>query len=194
MTRRDRLGKGLGALLGEYMDPEVEASEISKLPVTVIVPNPVQPRRVFTEEELSDLAGSIRENGLLQPLVVRPAPGSSDRFELIAGERRLRAVTGLGWEKVPVVVRDASDDTLLVLALVENLQRSALNPTGGGRGVCRVGRSVRDVPSGNCDGGRERSFHCRQLSPASEAPAFGTEARGEWFVEHGARSGALVRC
>ncbi len=128
MTRRDRLGKGLGALLGEYMDPEVEASEISKLPVTVIVPNPVQPRRVFTEEELSDLAGSIRENGLLQPLVVRPAPGSSDRFELIAGERRLRAVTGLGWEKVPVVVRDASDDTLLVLALVENLQRSALNP------------------------------------------------------------------
>ena len=128
MTRRDRLGKGLGALLGEYMDPEVEASEISKLPVKMIVPNPVQPRRVFTEEELSDLAGSIRENGLLQPLVVRPAPGSSDRFELIAGERRLRAVTGLGWEKVPVVVRDASDDTLLVLALVENLQRSALNP------------------------------------------------------------------
>jgi ParB family chromosome partitioning protein len=128
MTRRDRLGKGLGALLGEYMDPEVEPSEISKLPVKMIVPNPVQPRRVFTEEELSDLAGSIRENGLLQPLVVRPAPGSSDRFELIAGERRLRAVTGLGWEKVPVVVRDASDDTLLVLALVENLQRSALNP------------------------------------------------------------------
>ena len=125
---RDRLGKGLGALLGEYLEPEVEASELRTLPLTSIVPNPLQPRRVFTESELADLASSIRENGLLQPLVVRPSPGSPDRFELVAGERRFRALTKLEWEEAPVVIRDADDETLLVLALVENLQREALNP------------------------------------------------------------------
>jgi ParB family chromosome partitioning protein len=88
----------------------------------------MQPRRVFTDAELSDLTASIRENGLLQPLVVRPAPGSADRFQLVAGERRFRAVTRLEWADVPVLVREASDETLLVLALVENLQREQLNP------------------------------------------------------------------
>jgi ParB family chromosome partitioning protein len=92
-----------------------------------IVPNPLQPRRVFTDAELSDLAASIKANGLLQPLVVRPSPGSSGRFELIAGERRFRAITKLGWHDAPVLVREATDETLLVLALVENLQREALN-------------------------------------------------------------------
>ncbi|MEM7416569.1 MAG: ParB/RepB/Spo0J family partition protein [Gemmatimonadota bacterium] len=125
---RDRLGRGLGALLGEYLEPEVEATEIRTLPLTAIVPNPVQPRRVFSEVELEELAASIRENGLLQPLVVRPAPSSPDRFELVAGERRFRALTSLEWGEVPVVVREADDETLLVLALVENLQREALNP------------------------------------------------------------------
>lgn len=125
---RDRLGKGLGALLGEYLEPEVESTDIRTLPLSAIVPNPVQPRRVFKPEELEDLANSIRENGLLQPLVVRPSPHADDRFELVAGERRYRAVTSLEWSEVPVVVRDADDETLLVLALVENLQREALNP------------------------------------------------------------------
>ena len=125
---RDRLGKGLGALLGEYLEPEVESTEIRTLPLASIVPNPMQPRRVFTDAELSDLASSIRENGLLQPLVVRPAPGSKDRFELVAGERRFRALRMLEWKDAPVVVREADDETLLVLALVENLQREALNP------------------------------------------------------------------
>ena len=125
---RDRLGKGLGALLGEYLEPEVESTEIRSLRLKAIVPNPMQPRRVFTDAELSDLAASIRENGLLQPLVVRPAPGSSDRYELVAGERRFRALNMLEWDEAPVVVREADDETLLVLALVENLQREALNP------------------------------------------------------------------
>jgi len=82
----------------------------------------------FTDEELKDLAASIQENGLLQPLVVRTAPGATDRYEIIAGERRFRAVSSLGWEDVPVLLREASDETLLVLALVENLQREELNP------------------------------------------------------------------
>lgn len=125
---RDRLGKGLGALLGEYLDPEVRDGEVRTLPLAAIVPNPMQPRRVFGDEELSDLTDSIRENGLLQPLVVRPAPGSADRYELVAGERRFRALMKLEWTETPVLVREASDETLLVLALVENLQREALNP------------------------------------------------------------------
>ncbi len=125
---RDRLGKGLGALLGEYLEPEVREGDVRKVPISAVVPNPVQPRRVFGDDELADLTASIRANGLLQPLVVRPAPGSLDRFELVAGERRYRALVKLEWPEVPVMVRDASDETLLVLALVENLQREALNP------------------------------------------------------------------
>lgn len=128
MTQRDRLGKGLGALLGQYLEPDADPTEVRRVSVAAIVPNPLQPRRTFTETELSELANSIKENGLLQPLVVRPAPGSSDRFELVAGERRFRAISKLGWKDVPALVRDASDETLLVLALVENLQRQALNP------------------------------------------------------------------
>lgn len=127
-SRKDRLGKGLGALLGEYLGEEAPSGEVRRVPLKAIVPNPLQPRREFSEEELGELAESIRENGLLQPLVVRPAPGAEGRFELVAGERRLRAIRSLEWEDVAAVVRDVSDETLLVLALVENLQREALNP------------------------------------------------------------------
>ena len=127
-AKKDRLGKGLGALLGDYMDTTTTTAEAHRLPVSAIVPNPQQPRRHFSEAELDDLARSIDENGLIQPLLVRPAPGSSDRYELVAGERRLRAVRRLGWTDVPALSREVDDDTLLVLALVENLQREALNP------------------------------------------------------------------
>lgn len=128
MSRRDRLGKGLEALLGEYLEPDSDGSDLRTVSLSAIVPNPLQPRRVFSDDELDELASSIKENGLLQPLVVRPAPGARDRFELVAGERRFRALARLGREQVPVIVRDATDETLLVLALVENLQREALNP------------------------------------------------------------------
>ncbi len=125
--KKARLGKGLGALLGEYMEdtPRREAQPIA---VKSIGPNPQQPRKIFSDEELTELAQSIKENGLLQPLLVRPAPASPGRYELVAGERRLRAVQKLGWTEVAAVTRDVDDDTLLVLALVENLQREALNP------------------------------------------------------------------
>ena len=118
----------MGALLGEYLEPEAKSGEIQRLPLASIVSNPMQPRRVFADGELDELTASIRENGLLQPLVVRPAPGTIDRFELVAGERRFRAVSRLNWPDVAALVRDASDETLLVLALVENLQREQLNP------------------------------------------------------------------
>ena len=134
----DRLGKGLGALLGDYLEPELQPGEVQKLRIASILPNPMQPRRSFVQAELEELAASIAENGLLQPVVVRAAAGA-DSYELIAGERRLRAVGILGWDEVPVIVRDASDRTLLVLALVENLQREALNPLEEAEGYASLG-------------------------------------------------------
>jgi ParB family chromosome partitioning protein len=92
-----------------------------------IRPNPLQPRKEFREEELADLEASLRVSGLLQPITVRPAP-RGDGFELIAGERRFRAAQRLGWTEIPAVVRDVDDKLLLSLAMVENLQRSDLNP------------------------------------------------------------------
>jgi ParB family transcriptional regulator, chromosome partitioning protein len=131
MVKKERLGKGLGALFGEYLGEEMGegTTEARSVMVGAVHPNPFQPRREFKEEELVDLAASIRENGLLQPIVVRPAGNrrGADRWELVAGERRWRAVTRLGWKQVPAVVREVDDRTLLVLALVENLQRSELS-------------------------------------------------------------------
>jgi ParB family transcriptional regulator, chromosome partitioning protein len=128
--KRQRLGRGLGALLGsDYMAPSPGDSDVRTVPMAAIVPNPLQPRREFKAEELEELVASIRENGLLQPLVVRPDPdGDGERFQLVAGERRFRALARLRWEEVPAVVREVDDRTLLVLALVENLQREALGP------------------------------------------------------------------
>jgi len=140
MSKRDRLGKGLGALLGEYLGEEGPGGADAKpLPVSQIVPNPFQPRREFAEEELADLAASIRENGLLQPVVVRPAQnGSGGAWELVAGERRWRAVMRLGWSEIPALVRPLDDRAMLVLALVENLQRAGLSPLEEAAGYKRL--------------------------------------------------------
>lgn len=128
-----RLGKGLGALLGEYVDEEVEPEgPVRELPVSRIRPNPYQPRTDFGEEGLDQLVESIRENGLLQPLVVRPA--DDGEWEIVAGERRYRALRELGRETAPVVVRELTDRQMLVLALVENLQRENLSPLEEARG------------------------------------------------------------
>ncbi len=120
-----RLGRGLEALLGPIAkDQPVEASALRELPVTAISPNPWQPRREFDEAALAELTASIEASGLLQPIVVRPV---GSRFELIAGERRWRAVQRLGWKAVPAVVREVDDQAALTLALIENLQRDDLN-------------------------------------------------------------------
>ncbi len=128
-TQRVRLGRGLGALLG---DDALRAGRddpgLRTIPRARIVPNPFQPRREFDQGELDELIESIRANGLLQPLVVRQDPSGDDRYQLVAGERRLRAITYLEWERVPALVRDVDDQALLVLALVENIQRAELGP------------------------------------------------------------------
>lgn len=120
-----RLGKGLGALLGDVLDtPDATAFPVREIPLGRIRPNRFQPRREFDASAIAELKSSIAANGLLQPLVVRPR---EDGFELVAGERRLRAIRELGWETVPAVLRELSDEAMLVLALVENLQRENLN-------------------------------------------------------------------
>lgn len=138
--KKDRLGRGLGALLGEYMEapPTADKSQVGTVPLAAIVPNPFQPRREFSEQDLADLVSSIRENGLLQPIVVRPAPGSPGQYELVAGERRWRATMRLGWKEIPATVREVDDRTLLVLALVENLQRAELSPLEEAEGFKRL--------------------------------------------------------
>jgi ParB family chromosome partitioning protein len=141
VNKRDRLGKGLGALLGEYLGENAnpDGSGSRAVAVARVGPNPFQPRREFKEEELAELTASIRENGLLQPIVVRPAPsGSGLDWELVAGERRWRAVTRLGWKDVPAIVREVDDRTMLVLAMVENLQRSGLAPLEEAEGYRRL--------------------------------------------------------
>lgn len=126
MSETRRLGRGLEALLGPVSREQAEASgALRELAVSQIRPNPFQPRRAFDETALAELSESIKASGLLQPLVVR-AKGTT--FELIAGERRWRAVQRLGWSRVSAVVKEADDRALLTLALIENLQRDDLTP------------------------------------------------------------------
>lgn len=142
--KQPRLGKGLGALLGEYLprDEETPPGEgIRTVPVVRIAPNPFQPRREFAPEQLAELESSIRANGLLQPLVVRPRTADTPEgaeWELIAGERRWRAVRRLGWTEVPVVVKEIDDRAMLVLAIVENIQREELSPLEEAAGYQRL--------------------------------------------------------
>jgi ParB family chromosome partitioning protein len=137
VTETKRLGRGLEALLGPITRDDAQANGgLRELPVSAIEPNPYQPRRDFDEDQLKELADSIEASGLLQPIVVRPRP--SGRYELIAGERRWRAVQRLGWAKVPAVVKEVDDRALLTLALIENLQRDDLSPIDAALGYQRL--------------------------------------------------------
>ena len=133
--RHRRLGRGLEALIGTSQPSNSAASELQRIATARIKPNPFQPRREFDPAALAELEASIRANGLLQPITVRK---KGETYELVTGERRLRAVTNLQWKDVPAVVRDFDDQTLLVVALVENLQRSDLNAIEEARGYQRL--------------------------------------------------------
>lgn len=143
-----RLGRGLEAIIStakQQRDTPASSpgqsatsagSELQRIPVADIAPNRFQPRRTFTEPELAELEGSIKSSGLLQPIVVRRR--ADGKWELVAGERRLRAVGRLGWTDIPAVVRDFDDRAMLTLALVENLQRADLNPLEEAEGYQRL--------------------------------------------------------
>jgi len=140
------LGRGLGALLGDDANATPDASVSTAgsgsgsrmLPVASLTPSPFQPRQVFDESAIDDLAASIRECGVLQPLLVRKAVGMNDIYEIIAGERRWRASQRAQIHEVPVVIKDMTDKEVLEVALVENLQRQDLNPLEEAEGYQRL--------------------------------------------------------
>jgi ParB family chromosome partitioning protein len=126
LSARQALGKGLGALIPEKGTPEGAARKAPTVcGIEEVRPNPFQPRKTFADEQLQELVDSIREKGILQPLVVRR---KGDRFELIAGERRWRAAQRADMKEVPILVKDVSESEMLELSLIENIQREDLNP------------------------------------------------------------------
>jgi ParB family chromosome partitioning protein len=123
---RQALGRGLSALLGDDSPASPQSAEgLNEIDIDLIQPNPEQPRTRFTEAALEELAQSIAANGVVQPIVVRPRNG---KYEIVAGERRWRAAQRAGLKKIPAAVKEVSDDKLLELALIENIQRQELNP------------------------------------------------------------------
>lgn len=126
MARKGGLGKGLDALIPSQDSSQAETGA-TYLAVDLIVPNPRQPRQIMPEEGLQELAASIREHGIIQPLIVTAEPATG-QYSLIAGERRLRAARLAGLEQVPVLIRQATDQQRLELALIENVQRADLSP------------------------------------------------------------------
>ena len=126
MASQKGLGKGLGALLGDFAEEPQEKSAYQSLPIYKVEPNPDQPRKDFDPEELENLAESIRVHGLIQPLTVREMP--TGYYQIIAGERRWRAARLARLSEVPVVIIEADDRKAMELALIENLQRQDLNP------------------------------------------------------------------
>ena len=127
---RSRLGRGLAALIGD-VGTESSAERPRgqrRAPTTSLRPNARNPRRMFSEDELDELTASLRERGMIQPIVARPVRGAPDAYEIIAGERRWRAAQRAGLHEVPVVIIEATDEESLQLAIIENVQRSDLNP------------------------------------------------------------------
>jgi ParB family chromosome partitioning protein len=148
------LGRGLDALLGGDVTPPREA--LLTLPVTRIRPGRYQPRTKMDQQALAELAGSIRAQGLMQPLLVRPV--DRDRYELIAGERRWRAAQMAGLEEVPVLVREVPDEAALAMSLIENIQRENLNPMEEAAGLERLIEEFRMTHEQAADAvGRSRS-------------------------------------
>lgn len=134
-----RLGRGLDALFNATPSAnEGSATALKDVPVHRIRSNPFQPRKDFNTEELRELRESLKTSGLLQPIIVRRQPGGGEDYELIAGERRLRAAMELGWTSISAVVKDLDDQQLLGHALIENLQRSDLNPIEEAEGYERL--------------------------------------------------------
>lgn len=142
MSKRGGLGKGLGAIFGENTNPVSAAEDTcgkntpQEIAVDIIAANPYQPRRIFNEEKLQELANSIKEFGIVQPLVVRKK--DDETYELVAGERRLRAARIAGLTTVPAVIKEYDDAKMMEIALIENIQRHDLNPIEEAQGLRRL--------------------------------------------------------
>ncbi len=128
---RSRLGRGLASLIGDVGGEAKHAERPRgqrKVPIEFLKPNPRNPRRTFSDAELAELTDSVKQHGVIQPIVARPVRGTQDRFEIIAGERRWRAAQAAGLHEVPIVPVDVSDSDALEIAIIENVQREDLNP------------------------------------------------------------------
>lgn len=139
-SHKRRLGRGLAALIGDDLPEEAtfhEEGALRRLAIELVRPNPNNPRREFKAEELKDLADSIREKGVLQPLIVR-TNGDGRSYEIVAGERRWRAAQLAQLHEVPVIVRELSDGEALEVALIENIQRADLNPLEEAQGYAEL--------------------------------------------------------
>ncbi|MDQ7836491.1 MAG: ParB/RepB/Spo0J family partition protein [Humidesulfovibrio sp.] len=128
------LGRGLDALLGSIRPESVNTAEVRLIPISTIVPNPHQPRKEFDPQALEDLSASIKVQGVLQPILVRPLGDGKEGYELVAGERRTRASKMAGLKEIPALVRALTDMETLAIALIENLQREDLNAIEEARG------------------------------------------------------------
>ena len=149
---RKALGRGLSALLGDAaasgaLAPSGSgpkpAGDTNEIPIDLIQANPDQPRRTFREEDLAELAASIKEHGVLQPVLLRPIKGKSTRYQIVAGERRWRAAQLAGVHSLPAVVREIDDQQILELAIIENVQRVDLDPIEEAQGYSQLIESSR---------------------------------------------------
>lgn len=142
MADHSRLGRGLAALIGDVGEESTAAPDSGRkprrAPIENLKPNPRNPRKNFTDTELNELASSIKERGVIQPIVVRALPGERDTFEIIAGERRWRAAQRAGLHEVPIAVVDATDKQSLEFAIIENVQRADLNPMEEASGYAQL--------------------------------------------------------
>ena len=136
------LGRGLSALLGDeaVQNPQTIPADQrgQSLPVEFLAPSPFQPRRIFNQDDITELTASVRERGVLQPILVRPNPTRPNHYEIVAGERRWRAAQAAQLHEVPVIIRELSDEGVLEIALVENIQRADLNPLEEASGYLRL--------------------------------------------------------
>ena len=164
-ARRQPLGRGLAALFGETgARPAAEPAGVRSVPIEAIRPSPLQPRRRFAEAELDGLAQSIREKGIVQPLLVRPIADAVADFELVAGERRWRAAQLVGLHEVPVVIRPLGDSEVIEIALVENLQREDLSALEEAEAYSRLVRDFGRSQAGLAEAvGKSRSHVANTL-------------------------------
>ena len=132
------LGRGLDALFEDKKEANVKDNLLTSLPIEFIKPNPLQPRKNFSKEALNDLAASIKDRGILQPIIVRPAKNKDNEWQIIAGERRWKAAQLAGFHEVPVSVKNIKDEDVAIIALIENIQRENLSPIEEALGYKRL--------------------------------------------------------
>ena len=169
---RSRLGRGLASLIG---DVGGEAAHVErprnqrKVPIEFLKPNPRNPRRTFADAELGELAASVKQHGVIQPIVVRPVKGAADRYEIIAGERRWRASQLAGLHEVPIVPIEVSDSDALEIMIIENVQREDLNAMEEAQGYHALAEEFKRSQEEIAKDRRQEPQPCRQHDAADEA-------------------------